>query len=312
MADMEIREQVPLAPYTTFQIGGNARYFIEVAQLSQLGAALDYAHTRHLPFFILGGGSNVLVADEGFEGVVIQLSFGKVEVDYGARTVAAQAGSALRDVIHEAASAGLSGMESLYGIPGTVGGAVRGNAGAFGVDVKDVLEEAVALNIQTREVRTFSNAACHFAYRNSFFKQHADWIVLSATFSLAPDEDGTVRERANKVLAERNKRQIQDIRSAGSYFMNPVVHEGLRSMFQEEKGEPARENRVPAGWLIEKVGLKDYCEGGACTGARSANYIINDGTATAAAVQALAQKIRTTVGDRLGVELHEEVTRVGL
>lgn len=308
---MEILEKVPLAPLTTFAIGGDARYFVTVNDAKDLGAALDYAETRRLPFFILAGGSNILVADEGFDGLVINVGFAKQNIDMQAGRVSVEAGCALADVVRTTANSGLSGMEALYGIPGTVGGAVRGNAGAFGTEIKDILKEVTALNVETREVRTFSNAECTFVYRTSFFKQHTNWIVLAATFTLSQDTDGTAMQRMEKILDLRNERQIQDIRSAGSFFMNPVVHEKIRATFEKEKRIAARENRVPAGWLIEKAGFAGVCEDGVCTGQRSSNYIINSGTATAAAVTSLAQKISSRVESDFGVALHPEITLIG-
>ncbi|MAZ67748.1 UDP-N-acetylenolpyruvoylglucosamine reductase [bacterium] len=309
---MNVQENVELAPLTTFKIGGSSRYFIDVQHIDDLGAALDYAQTRNVPYFILAGGSNTLVSDTGFEGVVIKISFSKRAIDTENKEITAEAGCSLMATIHGAASAGLSGMESMYGIPGSVGGAVRGNAGAFGTEVKDVLKSAIALNIETREMRTFSNKECRFSYRSSFFKRNPDWIILSATFTLQMEkEDGTALARASETLSMRNERQIQDIQSAGSFFLNPIVHKGLRTMFEDEKGVPARENRVPAGWLIEKAGFKGVCMSGACTGARSSNYVINDDTATAESVRALVARITDKVISDFGVELHPEVTQVG-
>lgn len=309
---MKIQENIALAPFTTFKIGGPARYFVDVTQVDDLGAAIDYAQTRNLPYFILAGGSNVLASDAGFDGLVIKISFAQRTFDTQNSEVTVDAGCSLMETIHEAAKLGLSGMESMYGIPGSIGGAVRGNAGAFGTEVKDILKEAVAMNVETREVKTFGNEECRFAYRSSFFKQNPNWIILSATFSLRNEEkDGGALAAAERTLALRNERQIQDIQSAGSFFMNPIVHKEIRATFEQEKGVSARENRVPAGWLIEKAGLKGVCEAGACTGSRSSNYIINDGTATASAVRALTTKIADKVGNDFGVELHPEVTLLG-
>lgn len=309
---MNVQENVSLAPYTTFKLGGVARYFIEAARPDDLGAALDYAETRGIPFFILAGGSNVLVSDSGFNGLVIKIGFDQLTVNTAEKSVTAEAGCVLMDAIREVATVGLAGMESMYGIPGTVGGAVRGNAGAFGTEVQDALLQATALNTQTREVRDFTNEECMFAYRNSFFKKNSEWVLLSATFTLQQEEtSGAARAVADETLALRNERQIQDIQSAGSFFVNPTVHEGIRTAFEEEKGVAAKENRVPAGWLIEKSGNKGICESGVCTGERSANYIINVQAESAQAVHDLSQKVRNGVADMFGVELKEEVTLLG-
>jgi len=308
---MKVEESVPLAQLTTFKVGGSALYFIEVTHQDDLGAALDYAQTRNLPYVLLAGGSNVLVKDSGFSGVVIHLRFEHFSIDQGKCIVSADAGASLMEVIEATTNENLMGMESMYGIPGTIGAAIRGNAGAFGTEVKDVLLEATALNIETREIKRFSNDSCSFSYRSSFFKKNPSWIVLSGVFALRADTEELAKARAEETLALRNERQIQNIQSAGSFFMNPLVSNELQELFEKEKGTPARENRVPAGWLIDKSGLKGFCENGACTGVRSANYILNDGTASAQSIKDLAEKIQNTVFDTFGVELQEEVTLIG-
>jgi len=308
---MNIEENVPLANLTTFKIGGAARYFVRVNNSADLGIALDYAQTRSLPYFILAGGSNVLISDEGIDGLVIKIDARKSSVNATTGEVFAEAGCVLSDIISQAAKADLQGMESMYGIPGSVGGAIRGNAGAFGTEMVDVVKEVAALNKETREIKTFAKEECSFSYRSSFFKKNDDWVVLSATFTLTQDPEQAVTQKAEKILALRNERQIQDIQSAGSFFMNPTVHDSIQNAFKEEKGVEARGRRVPAGWLIEKAGLKGVCKEEVCTGEHSANYVINKGGAKASSVRELTQKIKDEVLNKFGVELKEEVTQVG-
>ncbi len=308
---IQFQEQVPLAPYTTFQLGGDARYFADITNAADLGIALDYAETRNLPFVILAGGSNVLVSDTGFDGLVIHIGFKKYSIDADSGIVRAEAGASLMEVIEAAAQSGLTGMEAMYGIPGTVGGAVRGNAGAFGTEVVDVLSEVTALNISTREIKTFTHEECNCTYRSSFFKRNPEWIVLSATFALTQDTDGNALKRIRETLAMRNERQIQNIRSAGSFFMNPTVPEALQTQFQDEKGAPSHNGRVPAGWLIEKAGFKGQCVNGICTGERSANYIINDGAGSAQAVLELTSAIHAKIFTDFGITLQPEITQIG-
>ena len=308
---MEIQENVPLAEHTTFKIGGNARYFIEITDADKLGVALDYAQTRSIPFAILAGGSNALISDEGFDGLVIKVTFNNITVDTTNATVTAEAGANLMETIKRACQQGLSGMENMYGIPGSVGGAVRGNAGAFGTEVVDVLKTATAINIKTREPKVFTKDECRFSYRNSFFKQNHDWFVVSAEFALTLAVPQTCIDAANHILTTRNERQIQDIQSAGSFFMNPRVPEDIQKMFQEEQGQSVRDGRVPAGWLIDKSGFRGFQKGTVHTGERSANYVVNDGGAQAQDVRALTEEIKQAVRNRFGVELQEEVTLIG-
>ncbi len=310
---MNIHEQVLLAPLTTFKIGGAARYFVQVRSEEELRDALAWARERDASFFVLAGGSNVLFSDNGFDGLVIQVAMDDVVIDGDGGTARAGAGAVLLDVIRAAADAGLGGWEKMAGIPGTIGGAVRGNAGAFGTEVKDVLREARALNVETGEVHTFTLAECAFDYRQSFFKAHAQWLVLSATFALTPGcAPVDVHAACDATIAEREKRHLQDVRAAGSFFMNPVAPPDVVAKFERDKGVVSRGGRVPAGWLIEEVEMKGYRIGGAQSSPQHPNYIINaTGNATAADVIALASMIKTRVRDRMGVQLREEVTFAG-
>ncbi len=308
---LQVRENVELAPLTTFRIGGRARYFVEVADVDALRAALAWARAQKQAFFILAGGSNVLFSDRGFDGLVIKIAMDAVKID-GTRVVAG-AGAVLLDVIRAAADRGLGGWENMAGIPGTIGGAVRGNAGAFGTEVKDVLTEATALDTETGAVRTFTAQECAFGYRQSFFKAHPAWVIVEAVFALTPAEPSAVHAACDATIAEREKRHLQNVRAAGSFFMNPQAPERVQKQFEHDKGVRSRGGRVPAGWLIEEVGMRGKQIGGAQSSPQHPNYIINcDGTATAEDVVMLASVIKMHVRDELGVQLNEEVTMVGL
>lgn len=305
-----ILENVPLAPYTTFKIGGQARFFITVTSEAELVLALDYAQNHSLPFHILAGGSNTLVADEGYNGLVIHIDL-QQKVSFGStRTLGA--GRVLWDEIRAASSEGLGGWESLAGIPGSIGGAIRGNAGAFGVEMKDVVTTVIALHTETRERRIFTNAECEFDYRDSFFKQNPAWVVLSCDVDLRelPVVDSVAK--ADETVREREKRHLQNVACAGSFFMNPVAPQWVVDQFEEEKKAVSRAGRVPAGWLIEKVGMKGEKEGGAQASPMHPNYLMNTGTATARDVLTLAERIRTKIANDYMTHMFEEVTKVGL
>lgn len=305
---MEVLENIPLATHTTFNIGGNARYFVHAQSLQDIQQSFALAHTLQVPVFILGGGSNVLVSDDGFKGIVVKIDMSTISVDYRKKTVTAQSGAILKDVIMQTAQAGLGGWESMYGIPGTIGGAIRGNAGAFGTEIKDVTNSVTAWNSTENKVQEFAREECQFGYRTSFFKQHPEWIVLSVVLQLTAVPAHEALEKAHHTLAERTQRQIQNIQSAGSFFMNPVVSQEIQDIFYNERGTRSKEARVPAGWLIDKCGLKGLNEGPVQTGARSANYLINTGTASAHNVRVVAQKIKDAVYKTFNVALQEEVT----
>lgn len=301
---MDIRPQINLAPLTTFAIGGPAAYLAEAASIDDIRQAYAFAKARNLPVAVLGGGSNMLAPDEGLQALVLRVANKGIAREGAALRVAA--GEALLDAVRYAAGQGLGGLENLAGIPGTVGGAVRGNAGAFGTEIKDVLVSATAFDTDAGETRIFSNAECGFSYRTSYFKAHPSFIILEAEFALGPVEPMEADKRIMHTLAERTKRHIQDIKSAGSFFKNPVVSPELRQAFEKEKGAQSKEGRVPAGWLMDRAGLRGASVGGAVASEYHTNYFLNAGAATAAQVKELAAKAKGDVYKNSGVQLEEE------
>lgn len=300
----EVKEHVPLHVHTTFEIGGHARYFVDVRSEEEIQEAIQFARAKSLPFVVLSGGSNVLVPDNGLESVVIRLVGNLCGVEDG--LVDTWAGTNLLFLIQALGKQGWGGWEKLAGIPGGIGGAVRGNAGAFGSEIKDFLVSVRALNSTTGEAREFSNAECDFSYRHSFFKDHPEWIIVRAIIRLVAIDAAESGRLAAETIQEREKRHLQNVRAAGSYFMNPVAPAYVVEMFEKEKGIKSRESRVPAGWLIEKAGMKGAQVGGAIASEQHPNYLVNQGDATAEDVKALAEKIKQAVRERFGVELREE------
>lgn len=299
-----LSEHVRLAPLTTFEIGGEARYFIEAHNDGDLLDALRWADVNHQRAVILAGGSNVLVPDSGIDALVIRMSGTAHSFDGFA--LKANAGCNLLTLITEASTLGLGGWEKLAGIPGSIGGAVRGNAGAFGPEVKDFVREVHAMNRDTRDVRVFGVDECTFSYRNSFFKQHPEWIITKVLLELEDADPELSAVLARDTIVEREKRHLQNVRAAGSFFMNPVAPKELVAVFEAEKSVQSREGRVPAGWLIEKAGMKGATVGGAIASLQHPNYIVNQGNATAQDVRNLAAVIKQEVHNRFGIDLHEE------
>lgn len=299
-ASMQIRENVPLAGLTTFTIGGRAKYFVEVSNESEIRDALGWAREKGLQFFVIAGGSNLLVPDTGLDGLVIRITSAHFEfVDNGLK---ADAGCNLLTLVRAAADQNLGGWEKLSGIPGTIGGAVRGNAGAFGPEMKDFVTWVRAINTKTEDVHEFSNAECNFEYRNSFFKQNSEWIILDVHVQLGEAHPHDI----DATIAEREKRHIQNVKAAGSFFMNPVAPLHIVNMFEDEKQVKSRGGRVPAGWLIEKAGMKGAKLGGAQVSPQQANYIVNADNASAEDVRELAAKVKDTVAKQFNVMLVEE------
>jgi len=299
-----VQENVPLAPLTTFGIGGQAQYLVDVKNEEEVREALVWAKKKSLRFVILAGKSNVLVPDEGLEALVVHLVEGDFSLE--STNLTADAGCNLLKLIRECSGQGIGGWEKMAGIPGTIGGAVRGNAGAFGPEIRDFATSVRALNTKTGEVRVFENKECDFSYRHSFFKDHPEWIITRVHLALKSVEPSGSKRLIEETIAEREKRHIQNVRAAGSFFVNPVVSREMQEIFEKEKGMKSREGRVPAGWLIEKVGMKGARVGDAVASEQHPNYLKNDGEARAVDVLALAEKIKAAVREKFGIGLKEE------
>lgn len=299
-----VKEHVSLASLTTFGIGGEAHYFVEVQTEDELREALHWAREKAVRPVLLAGGSNTLIADQGVDALVIHML--AREHSFAGTELAADAGCNLLALIREASVRGLGGWEQLAGIPGTIGGAVRGNAGAFGSEIKDVATKVRALDSETGEMREFTNVLCDFSYRHSFFKDHPEWMITRAHVELRRVDPIESARRIDETIAEREKRHLQNVHAAGSYFMNPVAPQEIVDLFERERGVKSRESRVPAGWLIEKAGMKGARVGGAMCSLQHPNYLVNQGDATAEDVRALAEKVKSAVRDRFGIELYEE------
>ncbi len=300
----KVKENIALGPLTTFEIGGAAKYLLDVRSEDDIREALAWAKEKKVHPVILAGGSNVLVPDEGLDALVIRIVGNLFSHSNG--IVDSWAGSNLLEVIRSVGAQGYGGWEKLAGIPGSIGGAVRGNAGAFGPEIKDFVTSVRALEAETGEVKEFKNAECDFSYRHSFFKDHAEWIILRVNLKLREQRLDISSQLIEQTISEREKRHLQNVRAAGSYFMNPKAPPEIVSMFEKEKQVKSRENRVPAGWLIEKAGVKGAIVGGAIASLQHPNYIINQGGASAEDVRTLAEKVRNAVKSQFGVELEEE------
>jgi UDP-N-acetylmuramate dehydrogenase len=334
---LPIRESVPLAPYTTIQLGGPARFFAECSTVDHVREALDYARHQRLPVHILGGGSNVVFADQGFAGLVLHVAIGGLGFDDG--HVTAGAGVVWDDLVAQSVLLGLSGIECLSGIPGFVGGAPLQNIGAYGQEVADTLVDVDCLDRTTLERVTFTRDDCAFSYRMSRFKarDRDRYVVLGVRLRLAPNVQPTLRyaeliravgETAtpaavrDAVLAlRRGKSMVLDpgdpnTRSVGSFFMNPVIPEDRFAALQARQAGPiptfAAPNgiKIPAAWLIEQAGFpKGYRRNGVGLSTHHALALVNRG-GTTAELLALAQDIERAVRERFGITLEREAVIV--
>ena len=309
-----MREHIALKDYTVFRIGGPARYFAQAGSRAEVGRLLRWARESALPVFILGAGSNVLIADRGFHGLVIKADLYHCGVK--GHTAIAEAGVGLAQLVNTALRKGLCGMEWAVGIPGTVGGAVRGNAGCFGGEIKDVLVSVEVVDAASEELFTLTNAQCKFHYRHSIFKERPSWLILEALFALEPgpaaDGYALVREYSARRL------ETQDIgqRCAGCMFKNVLwVRRDIHKPTVLERFPDLRQfsqsYAIPAGYLIDAIGMKGFRIGEIAVSAKHGNYIVNLGNGTAEQALMLISALKERVRRAYDIQLEEEVQLVG-
>lgn len=307
---MKIQEKILLKDYSTFKIGGPAKHFVEVEKIEDLKKAIQWAKENKEKFMILGGGSNLLFSDQGFNGLVIKLQNKKLELKKETEIVC-QAGVALNQLVNFSVEKGLTGLEWAAGIPGTVGGAVRGNAGAFGFEMKDIIKEVIYFNLEKLEKEKCNNNECKFDYRESVFKEFDHKVIWEVVFELKKGDKKKIQEEASKIIQQRGEKHpcLMSNGSAGSIFKNPVVGQNIIDNFEKEKGVKCKgeTKQVPAGWLIDMCDLKDMRVGGVKVSEKQANFIVNDQNGTANDVVILISLIKQKVRNTFGVQLEEEI-----
>lgn len=352
-----LRRNVPLAPMTTLGVGGPARWFAEARTLEELADLLAWRSAEGLDLFVLGGGSNLVVGDRGFDGLVVRVATRGIEFgSYGGRSIATVAAGEPWDAFVAACvDRGLAGVECLSGIPGCVGAAPIQNIGAYGQEVAETVVAVDVIEVATGARRRLSRSECGFAYRDSVFKREAGGRLVVSSVSFALRDDGVPAVRYPELGRELERRGAgdpsladvrsavvairaakamvidpsePDSRSAGSFFMNPVVDAGALPRIEErvalhagaDKASAmpryaAGEGRIKlaAAWLIEAAGFgKGYARGAARISRRHALAIVNGGDATAEEIAALAREIRDRVESLFGVRLVPEPVFVGL
>ena len=289
LGEAKILVNEPMASHTTFRIGGPADYFVMPETVEEVAAVLELCKEEAMPYFILGNGSNLLVGDKGFRGVVIQLykNFDGLQIE--GTTVTAKSGAMLIRVAKESGKAGLTGLEFASGIPGTIGGAMVMNAGAYGGEMKDVVS-AVTVLAKDGEIKTLTGDEMNFRYRGSVVEDEG-YIVLEAVMELKEGNLEEIQARIEELSIQRKTKQPIEYPSAGSTFKRP---EGYF-----------------AGKLIQDSGLRGYKVGGAQVSEKHCGFVINAGGATAADVMQLMQDVSDKVNAQFGVTLEPEVKRIG-
>lgn len=350
MKSIVVRENVSLAPFTTLKIGGKARFFVSAETEKQIIEAINFAEDYDLDVFVLGGGSNVVIADSGFNGLVAQVNLKGREISAEKDetvSVTARAGEDWDEFVAFCVERNLQGIECLSGIPGFVGGAPIQNIGAYGQEVSETITKVRVFDRKTREILELTNADCGFEYRKSVFnkKEKNRFIVLAVTFALkknAPPKivykdlqaffngkKPTLRETREAVCRIRAEKAMlvrqdgADSRSVGSFFKNPIVSNAEFEQIKEIAGKMGVENiphfkadeqnvKIPAAWLIEKSGFeKGYTKGNAGLSTRHTLALTNHGNASAAEILKLKNEIQIKVRKSFNIELAVEPVLVG-
>ena len=287
--EKRVRFDEPMKNHTTFRIGGNADVFVSIASEAEVKALVDMLKSTETPYYIIGNGSNLLVSDKGYRGVIIEIGRDYCGIRPDGNKLIVKAGTLLSKVSHYAFDHSLAGLEFASGIPGTVGGAIIMNAGAYGGEMKQVAESVKVMQ-PSGEIVVLDNRAMEFEYRNSLAKKKG-YIVLEATFLLLQADKKVIEGVMLDLATRRREKQPLEYPSAGSTFKRPTGYY--------------------AGKLIADSGLKGYCVGDAQVSEKHAGFLINKGEATAADMYGLIKKVKAEVYDKMQVELEPEVIFLG-
>lgn len=295
-----IRHNVPLRDYTRFALGGPAKVLADVSTPKELADILKTPG----PHMLIGGGSNLVVSDDGYPGTIVRYCDDHVTLD-GDR-IEVGSGAVLQDLVNASIAAGLEGLHTMTGIPGWVGGAVYGNAGAYGHSIHEFLETVRFWDgVQVRE---FGNSECEFRYRESIFKRRKDWVVLDATLRLPRSADpAKTKAEADRILHIRNEKFPPTLKCAGSIFKNLILAELPEGVRMQVPKEVVREGKVASAYFLEQVGAKGMFSGGIRVADYHANLIYNTGDGTAAQVRHLIEMLKALVLEHFGIHLEEEV-----
>ena len=305
--NLTISEGAPLSRYTRFAIGGPADLYAETSIAEAFVAALQVARASGLPTMVIGGGTNLIVSDDGFRGIVLRYRADRLLAANS--RVCAEAGAVLQDLVDFSIAHGLKGLETLAGIPGSVGAAIYGNAGAYGHAIS---ERVVSVRFYDgSQVRVFDNEECRFHYRESVFKRHKEWIIFSTELRLDHADGAALRQAADEIVKIRNEKFPVTMKCAGSIFKNLLFAELPPAAAAQVPASAVREGKVPAAWFLEQTGAKGLRRGDIHVASYHANLLYNGGQGTAADLCGLIADLKTRVRARFGIDLEEEVQYVG-
>lgn len=296
-----------LARYTRFDIGGPARVLLDADDEAALAAMRQTIDESGWPRVVIGGGSNLIVSDSGFSGAVLRYTSKRIDID-GCR-VRVDAGAILQDLVDAIIDRGLRGLETMTGIPGWVGGAIYGNAGAYGHSIHERVESVRFFDGSA--IREIGNEECEFRYRESIFKRRKDWIVVSALLRLDRADPSDLRAHATSIRKIRDAKYPPDMKCAGSIFKNLLLADLPETVRTQLPESVIREGKVPSAFFLEQAGAKGLADGAIRVADYHANLIYNTGGGTAHQLRAMIAELKARVLDRFGLELEEEVQYVG-
>lgn len=307
----DIQKEITLKNYTTYKIGGPAKYFFIAKNKENLILALKIAKKLKLPIFILGGGSNILISDKGFLGLVIKIEISDILINKNKALVGA--GVNLVKLSYMLAESGLSGLEWAGGIPGTVGGAIHGNAHAFGTKISDSVVSIETINSKNLKFKKFIKNQCNFSLKNSIFKKNKNLIIISAVLKFKEKNKEEIRNEIKKFLEHRRDRHPMNFPSAGSTFVNldkNIKNKNILKKFPEIK-EYNKRGSIPSWYLIKKSGLSGVRIGKAQISEKHCNFIINLGDAKAKDVISLINLAKKRVKKNFNILIEPEIQLVG-
>jgi len=305
--NVSVSQGVLLSRHTRFGIGGPADVFVQAASEQAFAEALEVSQASGAPYSVIGDGTNLIVSDQGFDGIVLRLTAQTIEQE-GA-TVRAEAGAELQALVDYSIDRGLRGLETMTGIPGSVGAAVYGNAGAYGHSIDERVRQVRFLDGPA--VRSFGPAECHFHYRESIFKGHKDWIILAVELGMTPAPAAELRQAADEIFKIRLAKYPATMKCAGSIFKNLILPDLPESVRRQIPERVIREGKVPSAFFLEQVGAKGMRSGGIQVADYHANLIYNTGDGTARELCELINELKSLVKSRFGLDLEEEVQYVG-
>lgn len=314
MADLKIpgiRKNISLKNYTTYKIGGSAKYFCIAKKREDLELAAREAKKLGLPILILGGGSNILVSDKGFVGLVIKMEINTIELKKS--KISAGAGVSLSKLAYFLSNKGYSGLEWAAGIPGTVGGAVFGNAQAFGAKISESVEAVEVLDLETMQIRKINKKQCKFSLKNSLFKKNKNFVIISALLNLKKRKKTIIKKKIIEYINYRKTKHPVKFSSAGSTFINPEIKIRNKVLLKKfpELQEHNKRGIIPSGFLISRCGLAGKKSGSAQISEMHCNFIINLGGAKAKDVIYLMKLARKKVKKVFNISLVPEVQFLG-